>query len=104
MKNVIILLAIKVMVLGCVSLSLPVFAGDKKAGELKASSCVACHGAKGVSVNPLWPSLAGQKEAYLVKQMTDFREGRRKDPLMAPMAQSLSDTDIKDLAAYFSSL
>lgn len=82
----------------------PVVAGDAAAGKGKSASCVACHGAEGVSQNPLWPNLAGQKEQYLAKQLKDFREGRRNDPMMAPMAKPLSDDDIADLAAYYASL
>lgn len=85
-------------------LSAPAFAGDAAAGKTKSATCVACHGTNGVSVNPMWPNLAGQKELYLAKQMKDFREGRRNDPVMGPMAKSLSDEDIADLAAYYSSL
>lgn len=76
-------------------------AGDAKAGQAKATTCAACHGPTGTSSNPLWPHLAGQQAAYLVKQMKDFRDGKRSDPVMAPMAAGLSDKDIEDLAAYY---
>lgn len=79
-------------------------AGDAAAGKAKSATCAGCHGAEGVSANPLWPNLAGQKDAYLVKQLKAFREGTRTDPMMAPMAKPLSDDDINNLAAYFSSL
>ncbi len=79
-------------------------AGDAEAGKAKSSTCAACHGAEGISPNDMWPNLAGQKEGYLVKQLKDFRDGNRKDPMMAPMASPLSDDDIANLAAYFSSL
>ena len=79
-------------------------AGDAAAGKAKAGTCGGCHGAKGISSNPLWPSLAGQKDAYLVKQMKAFRDGTRKDPMMSPMAKGLSDADIENLAAYYASL
>ncbi len=79
-------------------------AGDAAAGKAKAATCAGCHGAEGISGNPLWPNLAGQKEAYLVKQLKAFRDGTRTDPMMAPMAKPLSDDDINNLAAYFSSL
>lgn len=79
-------------------------AGDPEAGKAKAATCMACHGVNGVSPNEMWPNLAGQKEAYLVKQITAFRDGTRQDPMMAPMVQPLSDEDIKNLAAYYSSL
>ncbi len=79
-------------------------AGDAAAGKARAQTCVGCHGAAGVSNNPLWPNLAGQKEAYLVKQLKAFRDGTRQDPMMSPMAKPLSDVDIDNLAAYYSSL
>jgi cytochrome c553 len=52
----------------------------------------------------MWPNLAGQKEGYLVKQIKAFRDGVRSDPMMSPMAKPLTDADIDNLAAYFSSL
>ncbi|HEY5719423.1 MAG TPA: cytochrome c [Gammaproteobacteria bacterium] len=79
-------------------------AGDANAGRAKAAVCGACHGPNGVSVNPQWPNLAGQKDLYLVKQLKAFRDGTRVDPLMSPQAKPLSDSDIEDLAAYFSKL
>jgi cytochrome c553 len=81
-----------------------VLAGDAEAGKAKAATCAGCHGPQGISNNPLWPNLAGQKEAYLVKQMKAFRDGTRQDPMMSPMAKPLSDADIENLAAYYSSL
>lgn len=82
----------------------PVMAGDAAAGKAKSATCAGCHGAAGVSNNPLWPNLAGQKEAYLVKQLKAFRDGSRTDPMMAPMAKPLTDDDINNLAAYYSGL
>jgi cytochrome c553 len=79
-------------------------AGDAAAGKAKSATCAGCHGAEGVSANPLWPNLAGQKEAYLVKQLKAFRDGTRSDPMMSPMAKPLSDADIENLAAYYSGL
>jgi len=78
--------------------------GDAAAGKAKAATCAGCHGAAGISANPLWPNLAGQKDAYMVKQMKAFRDGKRSDPMMSPMAKPLSDADIDNLAAYYSSL
>ena len=80
------------------------FAGDVAAGKTKSLTCVACHGANGISNNNLWPNLAGQKEGYLAKQIRDFRDGKRNDPMMSPMVKALSDEDIANLAAYYSSL
>jgi len=85
-------------------LATPAMAADAAAGKAKAATCVACHGAEGVSVNPMWPNLAGQKDMYLVKQMKAFRDGTRSDPVMAPMAKPLSDDDIANLAAYYAGL
>lgn len=81
-----------------------VFAGDVAAGKTKSATCAGCHGAKGVSNNPMWPNLAGQQEGYLVKQLRAFREGTRSDPMMSPMAKPLSDTEIRNLAAFYNSL
>ncbi len=82
----------------------PALAGDAAAGKTKAATCGACHGMNGISPNDLWPNLAGQKAGYLVAQMKAFRDGQRKNPMMAPMAAGLSDADIADLAAFYSSL
>jgi len=79
-------------------------AGDVAAGKAKSMSCAACHGQAGISNNPMWPNLAGQKDAYLAKQMRDFKSGARKDPIMGGMSAALSDADIDNLAAYYSSL
>lgn len=82
----------------------PVMAGDAAAGKTKSATCVACHGPAGISANPMWPNLAGQKEMYLAKQLKDFKAGTRNDPVMSSMAKPLSDDDIANLAAYYSSL
>ncbi|WP_159817153.1 c-type cytochrome [Colwellia sp. 20A7] len=82
----------------------PVFAGDAAAGKGKSMMCAACHGAEGVSAIPIYPNLAGQKEAYLAKQLKAFKSGTRDDPTMKGMSAALSDEDIADLAAYYASL
>jgi cytochrome c553 len=69
-----------------------------------ATTCIACHGSKGISPAPLWPNLAGQKREYLIKQINAFRDGSRKDPMMNPLAANLSEADIELIANYFSSL
>lgn len=101
MKKVIVATVASVLM---VSASFSMAAGDAAAGKTKAASCAGCHGAAGVSANPLWPNLAGQKDAYIIKQLKAFRDGTRTDPMMSPMAKPLSDADIDNLAAYFSSL
>lgn len=77
---------------------------DAAAGKAKSATCAGCHGANGISINPVWPNLAGQKAAYIVKQLKAFKAGSRKDPMMDSTAKALSDADIENLAAYFSSL
>lgn len=79
-------------------------AADAAAGKAKSVTCVACHGANGISAIPMYPNLAGQKEQYLLKQLKDFKSGARKDPVMGPMAMPLSDADMANLAAYYASL
>ena len=78
--------------------------GDAQAGATKAAMCAACHGQNGISVNPLWPSLAGQQEAYLVKQIKAFRDGERTDVSMQPFVANLTDQDVEDLAAHYAAL
>jgi cytochrome c553 len=80
------------------------WAADAAAGKAKTATCVACHGANGISNNDMWPNLAGQKETYLAIQLKAFRDGNRKNPMMSPMAAALSDEDIANIAAYYSSL
>jgi cytochrome c553 len=70
----------------------------------QAAVCAACHGQYGFSMGPLWPTLAGQHEDYLVKSLERYRAGIRKDPVMMPMAANLSDQDIAILARFFSRL
>ena len=79
-------------------------AADVAAGRQKSIRCVSCHGAEGISVHELWPNLAGQNREYLARQLRRFRKGTRTDPWMSPMARGLTDQDIEDLAAYFSTL
>ena len=86
-------------------LSTPVFAaGNADAGKAKSAVCAACHGAEGISSLEIYPNLAGQKEAYLASQLQNYRDGKRENPIMAPMAKPLSDDDIADLAAYYAGL
>jgi cytochrome c553 len=75
--------------------------GSASAGQSKAAVCAACHGPDGNSINPMWPSLAGQHASYLSHQLTAFQAGDREDVLMSSFAASLSAADIADLAAYF---
>jgi cytochrome c553 len=84
--------------------------GNAENGKAKSITCGACHGADGNSAIPMNPKLAGQHEKYLVKQLTEFKlasqtggkEGRN-NAVMNGMSAALSEQDILDLAAYFSS-
>jgi len=75
--------------------------GDVAAGQQKAATCVACHGMDGNSVNPQWPSLAGQHASYLADTLAAFKSGKRSDVLMNAQAMILQDGNVADVAAYF---
>lgn len=80
-------------------------AADPEAGKAQYSAtCVACHGPGGISVAPIYPNLGGQKDQYLVEQLKAYRDGARQNPIMAPMAKGLNDTQIVNLAAYLAAL
>lgn len=79
-------------------------AGNADAGKSKTGMCSACHGAAGISAIPTYPNLAGQKAAYIVKQLKDFKSGARKDATMPAMVAGLSEQDMADIAAYYSKL
>lgn len=68
----------------------------------KAQACVVCHGLSGNSTDPAMASLAGQPAQFITTSLYMFREGIRKDPVMSPMASTLSNADMNELAAYFS--
>ena len=79
--------------------------GDVAAGKKRAEeACASCHGAQGISDNDIWPSLAGQKAAYLARILAAYKSGDQKDVVMTPLAQALSDADIQNLAAYYAGL
>ncbi|MFA5628228.1 MAG: c-type cytochrome [Thiohalomonadaceae bacterium] len=78
-------------------------AGSASAGQAKAAICSACHMMDGNSAVPMWPVLAGQHEQYIHKQVMDFKAELRKDETMAPMVAALTEEDVADLAAWFSS-
>ncbi|ABA59490.1 c-type cytochrome [Nitrosococcus oceani] len=78
-------------------------AGDPAAGKQKSQACAACHGPDGNSPAPQFPKLAGQYAGYLVHALTAYQVGDRTDPVMQPMAASLSEQDKEDLAAYYAS-
>lgn len=90
--------------LGVSTAAPPVLAADAAAGRAKAKACQACHGIDGVSKQAHVPHIAGESEIYLIKQLKAFREGERNDPQMSIMAKPLSDDDIANLAAWYSSI
>lgn len=75
--------------------------GTAAAGATKAAVCSSCHGPNGNSANPDWPRLAGQSAVYVAEQLRMFRAGTRENPIMKPLAGTLSDQDISDLAVYY---
>lgn len=82
--------------------------GDAEAAKSKVSMCIGCHGIKGYKANfpEVYhvPMIAGQNAEYIVSALNDYASGARTFPSMEAIAQSLSDQDIADLAAYYSSL
>lgn len=99
MKRSILLVFILVL------LPLRVNAADREAGkQLVESRCSFCHGLDGKSTSPVIPNHRGQKALYFVKQLKAFKDGSRKDPIMSIQAANLSEEDMENAAAYYSSL
>jgi len=79
-------------------------AGDAAAGKAKSAACGGCHGFDGNSPIAIYPKLAGQNEAYIAKQVKDFKANKsRKNEIMKGMVANLSDADAADIGAYFQS-
>jgi len=90
-----------------INLTNPAYSSDIDKGKELSVSCAACHGDNGISVNPVWPKLAGQNPKYLASQLYEFRKGakgNRNNAVMYGIAVALSDSDIMDLSAYYASL
>jgi cytochrome c553 len=98
-------LAILALSFTCTAFAAPPVKGDAKKGEAIATQiCVACHGADGNGItphNPDFPKLAGKQPEYLLKQLKDFKAGKRKNDIMAGMVASLSPDDMSNLALHF---
>ncbi|MWL89952.1 MULTISPECIES: cytochrome c [unclassified Cupriavidus] len=92
------------LIVVCLGLPAGAIAADVQAGRAKALQCQTCHGMDGKSKLPEAPHLAGQVESYLVKSLKAYKTGARKDEMMNLMAKPLSDADIANLAAFYSSL
>lgn len=79
-------------------------AGNIDNGKQKAATCFACHGTDGNAVDPQYPRLAGQYNLYLQQALHEYKSGQRNNAIMKGFVATLSDQDIEDVAAYFSSL
>lgn len=90
--------------LGLLAATAPSWANDIEAGRQKAQSCAVCHGADGIARMPGAPNLAGQPAMYLVEQLKNYRSGKRSHEIMNVTAKPLSDADINNLAAWYSSI
>jgi len=78
--------------------------GNVAAGRQRAAACASCHGADGISPNDTWPNLAGQHAAYLARILAAYKSGDQTDVMMSPIAKTLGDADVQNLAAYYASL
>ena len=78
--------------------------GGAAPGMDETMTCIACHGQNGISLSPTWPTLAGQHEDYSVHALNQYRDGKRKDPVMVPLVAALSDAEVALLAKYYSRL
>jgi cytochrome c553 len=79
-------------------------AGDAKAGRQKALMCQGCHGLDGLSKQPDAPHIAGQPVLYFVKAINEYKAKSRRHEQMSIVAESLSEADIADLAAYYGAI
>jgi len=91
------------LVAGPVSAQSTPVATDKRVMEIVETRCALCHGREGVSSSPIYPRLAAQHPDYLLKQLQDFRDNRRKSDTMVDMVKDLKDEEFKGLAVWFSS-
>ena len=91
--------------LAALALSAPAFAakGDPEAGKAKAQPCKACHGESGTSAAPDFPKIGGQHADYIALALRHYKLGKRKNPIMAGQVSNLSEKDMLDLAAWYSS-
>lgn len=103
MKNIFLALVTTMLLTG-IAFGDALVSGDAEAGKAKAITCGACHGSDGNSVNPVWPSIAGQHPTYIVEQLQAFKGGQRSEPLMLGQVMLLNDDDMKNLAVYYSEM
>lgn len=93
------------MLVGLISISGSLFAGDIAAGKAKAEMvCQTCHGLDGRGTQAMVANIGGQQKQYLIKQLNDFRDGRREHPQMSLIAKMLSDTDVDNVTAWYAAV
>jgi cytochrome c553 len=102
MTRALTLLSLGVMLAAASTASLA--SGSITDGKTKAATCFACHGTDGNGIDPQYPRLAGQYNMYLQQVLHEYKDGRRSNPIMKGFAATLSEQDIEDVSAYFSSL
>jgi cytochrome c553 len=91
-----------ICILIALSLGSPAYAGNAAEGQRKSQACQACHGVDGNGIgDPQYPNLAGQYEDYLYHALKSYKDGSRENLIMAGFVATLSDQDMRDLAAYF---
>jgi cytochrome c553 len=90
------------LVLVCLAFTDPALAQDAKAGRQKAKMCAICHGINGIAEAPNAPNLAGENAAYIISQLKAFKSGKRTHEQMSIIAAELEDSEIKDLARWYS--
>jgi cytochrome c553 len=103
MKKIALVLSLITLIFSITSVQ----AADKKAGKAKYAVCAGCHGAKGKSVNPIYPNLKGQNAKYVLSSLKAYKARKRNGGnavQMNPFASTLSTKDMKNLAAYISSM
>jgi cytochrome c553 len=98
------MLGVWILVVGLTLPTLAAAAGDPAAGKAKARQCAVCHGIDGVAKRPDAPNIGGENAEYLTHQLEAFRSGERHHEEMSIIASGLSDQDIADLVAWYSSL
>ncbi|MGE4630553.1 MAG: c-type cytochrome [Pseudohongiellaceae bacterium] len=101
MKKVVIVIVS--VFIGSASVQLAFAQGDAAVGQSKAALCATCHGAEGNSEFPMNPKLAGQNATYLTKQLMDYKSGVRSNQTMSAMVLNLSEQDMQDISAWYSS-
>lgn len=102
MKRMLTLLSVGAVV--ALASSAALASDDIASGKTKAATCFACHGADGNGIDPQYPRLAGQYNMYLQQMLHEYKDGRRNNAIMKGFAATLSEQDIEDVSAYYSSL